>query len=109
MRGALLLHRFSRDGLHDGFTLQKDPQSAMSREIMLSHIVYCRLIADCGSAGGGWTAGAPFNPIQAQGQSCGWDKHTGSSVIEWVGHNKRERATAFPFPAFRCVSTVPSP
>lgn len=34
---------------------------------------------------GKWTAGAPFNPIQAQGKDCGWDIHAGCTVVEWVG------------------------
>ena len=45
----------------------------------------CGTVFPCG----GWTPGAPFNPIQAQGQGCGWVNHTGSSIHEWVGTNNR--------------------
>eukprot|EP01043_Picozoa_sp_COSAG02_P029379 COSAG02_NODE_1827_length_10743_cov_19.183859_4_plen_477_part_00 len=46
-----------------------------------SQVLDCKAQQPCG----GWTAGAPFNPIQAQGKDCGWDDHPGSSIIEWTG------------------------
>jgi hypothetical protein len=45
----------------------------------------CETVFPCG----GWTPGAPFNPIQAQGKGCGWVDHTGSSANGWVGHDKQ--------------------
>lgn len=34
----------------------------------------------------GWTAGAPLNPIQAQGAQCFWDEHSPTSLA-WLDNN----------------------
>ena len=37
-----------------------------------AHVTNCTTVKSCV----GWGAGAPFNPIQAQAQDCGWDSGT---------------------------------
>lgn len=44
-------------------------------------------VADCTSVDPcvGWSAGAPYNPIQAQGSSCGWDNGGNDATPTWSG------------------------
>jgi hypothetical protein len=37
----------------------------------------------------GWEAGAPYNPIQARGSSCGWDNTGNDADAEWIGDTVR--------------------
>jgi hypothetical protein len=60
-----------------------DPTPYASEAECLAHNSACRIwccdegahVADCSSVQScvDWGAGAPFNPIQAQGRDCGWD------------------------------------
>jgi hypothetical protein len=58
-----------------------------------SQVLDCKAQQPCG----GWTAGAPFNPIQAQGKDCGWEDHSGSSV-EWIGKENKTLHTVMESP-----------
>lgn len=45
-------------------------------------------VANCGSVNAcvGWDAGAPYNPIQAQGTDCGWDSASNDvASATWTG------------------------
>ena len=44
-----------------------------------AHVDDCKTIRLCG----GWTTGAPWNPIQAQGLDCGWGRDRGSNNATW--------------------------
>lgn len=46
-----------------------------------AHVADCRSVEPCV----GWTAGAPFNPIQAQGSDCGWHNSGNDASSSWVG------------------------
>ena len=49
-------------------------------------------VANCGSVDAcvGWDAGAPYNPIQAQGTDCGWDSASNDvASTTWTGSTLR--------------------
>ncbi len=53
---------------------------------------------------GGWTPGAPWNPIQAQGPDCGWNSPANDcNVAEWQGQTFYTRLNA----PFHFTSTAP--
>jgi hypothetical protein len=55
-----------------------------------SHVADCKTVKPCG----GWTAGAPWNPIQAQGSDCGWGRDRGSNNATWNWESENGSASA---------------
>jgi hypothetical protein len=49
------------------------------------HVANCTAVEPCV----GWNAGAPYNPIQAQGSACAWDNSANDAASTWVGSELR--------------------
>ncbi len=66
-----------------------------------AHVTDCVTAQPCG----GWTAGAPWNPIQAQGPACGWDSPLND--VTAAGYQGASYYTAHAAP-FHFTSTLPA-
>ena len=70
-----------------------------------AHVSNCQTTSPCG----GWTAGAPWNPIQAQGPQCGWDSPLNDvNAAGWQGDAYYTRLDA-PFHFTSTQPAVPMP
>ena len=66
-----------------------------------AHVLDCVTAQPCG----GWTAGAPWNPIQAQGPLCGWDSPLND--VSAAGYQGATYYTSHAAP-FHFTSTLPA-